>query len=67
MELSLRRCGYKEPRPYQKQILEGIWRNKDCLLCAPTGYGKSLVFEVASFLLHNRDSNITTADNSYEN
>ena len=52
IEFAIKRCGYTNLRDHQRQILEKMTEGKDCILCAPTGSGKSLIYEVAPFLFH---------------
>ena len=42
---SLIKTGYTCIRPHQKEILEKALSGQDCLFVAPTGSGKSLIFE----------------------
>jgi superfamily II DNA helicase RecQ len=67
INLALQKCGYTELRPHQEQVIHEISQKKDCLFCAPTGSGKSLIFEVSPFLLFNIDSKISEKHDSYEN
>ena len=46
---SLKRLGYTTIRQHQQDILEKLLRGQDCLLVAPTGSGKSFIFEAAPF------------------
>jgi ATP-dependent DNA helicase RecQ len=39
------RLGYASIRPHQREILEKLLAGQDCLFVAPTGSGKSLIFE----------------------
>ena len=44
---SVKRLGYTTIRQHQQDILEKLLRGQDCLLVAPTGSGKSFIFEAA--------------------
>jgi superfamily II helicase len=44
---SITKVGYMAVRPHQKSILEKLLAGQDCMLIAPTGSGKSLIFEAA--------------------
>ncbi|WP_191603250.1 RecQ family ATP-dependent DNA helicase [Marinomonas algicola] len=46
----LSKFGYKRFKPLQKEAIEFILSNQDVLLVAPTGGGKSLVYQMASLL-----------------
>ena len=46
-----KKTGYAEPRPMQTEVIRQYLLGNDAFLCAPTGIGKSLVFEVAPFEL----------------
>ena len=46
---SIKVLGYSEIRKHQKDILEKLLSGSDCLLVAPTGFGKSLIFEAMPF------------------
>ena len=50
IDFSLFKNGYSELRPNQKNIIEQYMKGNDVLFCAPTGSGKSLIFEVAPFV-----------------
>ena len=52
---AIKRHGYKSLRPTQKDILENLTSKNDCLFCAPTGSGKSVIFELSPFLFHHLD------------
>ena len=52
IEFAMKRCGYTQLRDHQRQILERLAAGQDFILCAPTGSGKSLVYEVTPFLFH---------------
>ena len=43
--------GYSELRPNQLEIVKSYCEGKDVFYASPTGSGKSLVFEVAPFVL----------------
>jgi superfamily II DNA helicase RecQ len=42
----LRDFDIKELKPEQREILNSLSRKKDCLAVLPTGFGKSLPFQV---------------------
>ena len=44
--------GYQKAREHQEEIIGAYFNGKDAFLCAPTGSGKSFVFELAPFVLH---------------
>ena len=44
---TLSRLGYSEYRPLQEQAIEALCAGRDVLLAAPTGGGKSLVYQAA--------------------
>ncbi|KAL0544641.1 hypothetical protein IC582_019759 [Cucumis melo] len=47
MEAILKRYfGFSAFRPYQKEVIQGILRGKDCLVVKGTGSGKSLCYQV---------------------
>ncbi len=47
-------------RQHQLETLTHIWEDKgDLLLCVPTGYGKSLIYQIAAPLLRLRDNRET--------
>ena len=48
----------------QKECLEGVLKNKDVLAVLPTGYGKSLIYQLAPYALTLRD-NINLSNISY--
>ena len=50
IDFSLYKNGYSQLRPNQKNIIEQYMKGNDVLFCAPTGSGKSLIFEVAPFV-----------------
>lgn len=47
---ALQKLSYPSIRDYQKKVVEGYVAGKDVFFCAPTGSGKSLVFEIAPFV-----------------
>ena len=62
IDFSLHKNGYSELKPNQRTVIEHYMKGKDVLFCAPTGSGKSLIFEMAPFLfqsLENKDSECT--------
>lgn len=46
VENCLRKLGIRSLKPLQKQILECILNKKDCMAILPTGYGKSLPYQL---------------------
>ncbi len=49
--LALRRFGIAELRPEQAQAMESVLSGRDTLAVLPTGYGKSLIYQVPALLL----------------
>lgn len=47
---TLLRLGYSEYRPLQEQAIDALCSGRDVLLAAPTGGGKSLVYQAAGLL-----------------
>jgi ATP-dependent DNA helicase RecQ len=47
---TLLRLGYSEYRPLQEQAIDALCSGQDVLLAAPTGGGKSLVYQVAGLI-----------------
>jgi Werner syndrome ATP-dependent helicase len=45
-----KKFGYNEFKPYQYQIIDNILEAKDVLAIMPTGYGKSLCFQIVPLL-----------------
>jgi ATP-dependent DNA helicase RecQ len=45
LQYSVQKLGYTSIRQHQKDILEKLLTGQDCLLVAPTGSGKSFIFE----------------------
>ena len=50
LEYALEKLLYKSIREYQRQVVKNYMSGKDVFFCAPTGSGKSLVFEIAPFM-----------------
>lgn len=50
------KCGYSDLRDHQREVLEYVIKGQDCILCAPTGSGKSLIFEVMPHLFHHMEN-----------
>ena len=48
--LTLSRLGYSEYRPLQEKAIDALCEGKDVLLAAPTGGGKSLVYQAAGLI-----------------
>lgn len=49
LEYAIDKLLYKSIRDYQRQVVKNYMSGKD-FFCAPTGSGKSLVFEIAPFM-----------------
>lgn len=43
--------GYDAFRPNQRELIETILQGKDCMAFLPTGFGKSLLFQIPALLL----------------
>ena len=67
IEIALQKCGYEFLRPHQGDIISELVKKRDCFLCAPTGSGKSLLFEISPFLFFNIENNITDHHDDYRN
>ncbi|QRV24096.1 RecQ family ATP-dependent DNA helicase [Marinomonas foliarum] len=50
--LTLSRLGYSEYRPLQEVAIDALCAGQDVLLAAPTGGGKSLVYQSAGLIRH---------------
>lgn len=50
--LTLSRLGYSEYRPLQEMAIDTLCAGQDVLLAAPTGGGKSLVYQSAGLIRH---------------
>jgi ATP-dependent DNA helicase RecQ len=48
---SVEQLGYERIRSQQKEVLEHLLQGEDSLLVAPTGHGKSFVFEAMPFAM----------------
>lgn len=48
----LSRLGYTQFRPLQEQAIDALCLGQDVLLAAPTGGGKSLVYQIAGLMRH---------------
>ena len=51
LEEGLRRLGYPEFRPGQREAIETLLAHRRLLLVAPTGGGKSLIYQLPASLL----------------
>ena len=49
MKVALEATGYSELRDYQRKTIEANLSGRDVFVCAPTGAGKSLTFELAPY------------------
>ena len=49
MKVALEATGYSELRDYQRKTIEAYLSRRDVFVCAPTGAGKSLTFELAPY------------------
>ena len=49
MKVALEATGYSELRDYQRKTIEAYLSGRDVFVCAPTGAGKSLTFELAPY------------------
>ena len=49
MKVGLEATGYSELRDYQRKTIEAYLSERDVFVCAPTGAGKSLTFELAPY------------------
>ena len=65
MDVKYKKCGYQELCPCQYEVVDAITKIKDCIICTPTGSGKSLAFEIAPYLLHDIDHQINHEHEDY--
>ena len=60
----LRSLGYSEAMDAQRRVIEAYMAGRDVLMVAPTGSGKSLIFQIAPFvfdhLRHGERENISS-------
>ena len=49
MKVALEATGYSELRDYQRKTIEAYLSGRDVFVYAPTGAGKSLIFELAPY------------------
>ena len=42
--------GYEDIKPNQEKVIRSYLEGKDVLFCSPTGNGKSLTYEMATFV-----------------
>ena len=54
ISFGLNKLNYEQLREYQSKGVVGYLNGQDVFLCFPTGSGKSLLFEVAPFVLSYR-------------
>ena len=51
LELASERFGYRELRPGQEEAIRSVLNGRDTLVVAPTGSGKSAIYQLAGMLL----------------
>jgi len=56
LDYAASKAGYSSLRWYQREILLAFAEGNDCLMCVPTGAGKSVAFECAPFVSHFLDT-----------
>lgn len=56
----IERCGqsigYETLKPEQLEVIKNYFMGRDCLLVAPTGWGKSVLFQIAPLLFDSSKS-----------
>ena len=67
VEIALKKCGYQSLRPHQVDVIATLVKRQDCVLCSPTGSGKSLCFEISPFLLYNIENSLQEEHDDYRN
>ena len=50
IEYGLRKLGYDKIKDNQQKVVEAYVAGRDVLMVAPTGSGKSLIFQIAPFV-----------------
>ena len=50
IEYGLRKLGYDKIKDNQRKVVEAYVAGRDVLMVAPTGSGKSLIFQIAPFV-----------------
>ena len=66
ISFGLNKLNYDQLREYQSKGVVGYLNRQDVFLCSPTGIGKSLLFEIAPFVLsyryhHEKLPNLTSS------
>lgn len=50
LHVALTKFGIDQFKPEQRNIFDAIWSGKDCIGVLPTGFGKSLPYQVLSLV-----------------
>ena len=51
INFGLNKLGYQSLNQYQQKCVESYLKGEDVFVCAPTGSGKSLCFEIAPYAI----------------